>query len=191
MGPSLGWRQSWKCSRYWTVDGSRTERAHSVRKAEGYRRLAAAMEEMVRERVWWSTVSCTGVVLAKETGGWDGGARGAAVGDGYTLGGGTTLGGCTTLGGGITLSGGDAVGVSYEGASALVVFQLVKRSRSLNIYDNCSWWVVVEASLTEQDKKFRAWTILSLGVTSGWVRYAWITSMVSEMMIDLVVAFTT
>ena len=52
----------------------------------------------------------------------------------------------------------------------VMVFQWEKRSRSLDIADICSWWIVVEAYLTVQDKKLRAWTILSLEVTSGWVR---------------------
>ena len=39
--------------------GSRTERAHSVRKANGYRRPAAAMGETVCERVQWATGSFT------------------------------------------------------------------------------------------------------------------------------------
>ena len=71
------------------MDGSRTERAHSVRKADGYWRPAADMGETVRERVQWATGSFTGVDgLGEET---VGRAVGATVGDGYTLGGGTTL----------------------------------------------------------------------------------------------------
>ena len=61
------------------MDGSRTERAHLVSKADGYWRLAADMGEMVCERVRWATGSCTG----------DGCSLG--IGGGSTLGGGTTL----------------------------------------------------------------------------------------------------
>ena len=60
MGPSLGLRQSWRCSRYWPVYGSRIERSHLVRKLDGYRRLEAAMGGTVCERVQWDTGSCTG-----------------------------------------------------------------------------------------------------------------------------------
>ena len=61
------------------MDVSNTERAHLVRKAEGYRRLAADMGETVCERVRWATGSCTG----------DGCSLG--IGYGSTLGVGTTL----------------------------------------------------------------------------------------------------
>ena len=105
--------------------------------------------------------------------------RGDSVGDGSTLVGGTTLGG------------GDTVGVEDGCASAVVVFQLARRLRSLDISESYWWWTVVEEALTEQDRKFREWTILSSGVISGWVRYSWSTLMVSEMMIDLVVESTT
>ena len=75
---------------YWPVDGSRTERAHLVSKAEGYRWLAAAMGEMVCEQVWWDTGSCTGYGCS------------LGIGDVSTLGGGTTL-----FGGGCSLGIGD------------------------------------------------------------------------------------
>ena len=42
------------------MDGPRTERAHLVRKVEGYWQLAADMGEMVCERVRWDTGSFTG-----------------------------------------------------------------------------------------------------------------------------------
>ena len=87
-----------------------------------------------------------------------------ADGDGSTLGGGTTLRGGTTIGGGA------AVGVADVGASAVLVFQWAKLSRSFIISNSCSWWIVLEASLTAQDKNFRACTILSMEVTSSWVR---------------------
>ena len=80
------------------------------------------------------------------------------------------LGGGTTLGGGTILGGGAAVGVADGCASDVLVFQWEKTSRSLDIADSCSWWIFVEDSLTAQDKKFRACTILSSEVTSGWVR---------------------
>ena len=83
----------------------------SVRKAEGYRRLAAAMGETVCNRVRWSTGSCNGERCS------------LGIGDGSTLGGGTTLGG------------GVAVGLSDGGASVVLVFQWAKRSRSLDIAD--------------------------------------------------------
>ena len=138
---------------------------------EEYWRLAAAMAETVCEQVRWATGLCTG----------DGCYLGIA--DGSTLGGGTnldgygfslgivdesTLGGCTTLGGGTTLGvgttfgGGVAVGMADGGVSAVLVFQWAKRSWSLNIADSCLWWIVVEASLTAQDGKFKACRILSL-----------------------------
>ena len=118
------------------------------------------MGEMVCERVWWATGSWTGYALGM---GWAGGVRGAVVGYGCyigiwdvsNLGVGTTLGGVTTLGGGA------AVQMVDGGARAVLVFQWEKRSQSLEIDDSCSWWIVVEVSLTEQDKKFRVWTILS------------------------------
>ena len=71
-----------------------------------------------------------------------GGTEGAAVGDG------STPGGFTTLDGGTTLGGGDFVGATAGVASAVVVFHLVKRLRSLEMADSCSWWTVVAASLT-------------------------------------------
>ena len=61
------------------MDGSRKERAHSVRKSEGYWQLAEAMGETVCEQVRWDTGSCTG----------DGFSLG--IWNGYTLGGGTTI----------------------------------------------------------------------------------------------------
>ena len=57
--------------------------------------------------------------------------------------------------------------------------------------DSCSWCTVVVAYLTAQDRKLRAWTILSLGVTSSWVRYSWSNLIVSEMLMGLVVTSTT
>ena len=135
-----------------------------MRKAEGYRRLAAAIGETVCERVRWDTGSFTGVGCS------------LGIGDGSTLGGGSTLvgDGCSlangdgsTLGGGTNLGGGAAVGLANGGASAVLVFQWAKRSRSLDIAGSCSWWIVMEASFTAQDKKFRACTIMSLEVTSG------------------------
>ena len=57
----------------------------------------------------------------------------------------------------------------------MVVVQLVKRLRSLEMAGSFLWWTVVVASLTAQDRKFRVWMILSSGVTSGWVRYLWST----------------
>ena len=110
-----------------------------MRKAEGYRRLAAARGGTVCERVWWATGSCTR----------DGCSLG--VGDGFTLGGGTTLGG------------GAAAGVADGGASVVLVFQWAKRSQILDIFDSCLLWIAVEASLAAQDKFFRACTILSFG----------------------------
>ena len=127
------------------------------------------MGEMVCERVWWATGSCTG----------DGCSLG--IGDGSTLGGGTTLGGdgCSLgigdgsiLGGGTTFGGGVAVGLAVGGASAVLVFQWAKRSRSLDIADSCLWWIAVEASLTAQDRKLRTCTILFSEVTYSWVRYS-------------------
>ena len=105
-------------------------------------------------------------------------------GDGSTLEGGTTRGGGTTLGGGITFGGGDAARVAYGGVIAVVVFQFVTRSRSLEIANNCSWWVVAEASLTAQDRKFRAWTIFSSRVTSGWVSYVWSILMLTKVLMN-------
>ena len=91
------------------------------------------------------------------------------IGDGYTLGCGTTLGGGTTLGVGTTLGGGAVVGIADGGTSVVLVFQWAKRLRSLDIADSCLWWIFVEAPLMDQDKSFRVCTILSSGVTSGWV----------------------
>ena len=104
------------------------------------------MGEIVHELVRWATGSFTGVGgLGEETVGVTGGA---AVGDGSTLGGGTTLEGVTTLGGGTTLGSRNVVGASAGGASAVVVVQLVKRLRSLEMANSLSWWNVVAASLT-------------------------------------------
>ena len=98
--------------------------------------------------------------------------RGDSVGDRYTIGIGdvSTLGGGTTLGVGTSLGGGNTVGVADGGARAVLVFQWAKRLQSFDISNSFSWWTVVEASLTAQDKKFRAWMIMSLEVTSSWVR---------------------
>ena len=63
------------------MNRSRTDRSHSVMKAEGYRRLAAAIGETVCEQVRWDT--------------------GPFTEDGYALG----IGGVSTLGGGTTLDG--------------------------------------------------------------------------------------
>ena len=146
-----------------------------MRKAEGYRQLAAAMGEMVRERVWLATGSWTGNVLGKVC---TGGVRGDAVGDEYTIGigdesiigGGTTIEYGITLVGGTNLGGGNNVGMKNGGKTAVLVFKWAKRSQSLEISDSFSWWTVVEASLVAQDKFLIAWTILSSEVTSGWVR---------------------
>ena len=48
------------------MDRSRTERAHFVRKAEGYRQMESAMGEMLPERVQCATGSWTGGVLGKD-----------------------------------------------------------------------------------------------------------------------------
>ena len=61
------------------MDVSRIESSHLVRKAEGYRRLAADMGEMMRERVQWDTGSWTEDVYGKV---WGSGVRGDAVGYG-------------------------------------------------------------------------------------------------------------
>ena len=73
----------------------------------------------------------------------------------------------------------------------MVVVQFVKSSQSLETADSCLWCTVVVAYLTAQGGKLRAWTILSLGGTSSWVRYLWSTSIVSEMMMNFIVASTT
>ena len=142
------------------------------------------MGEIVFERVRWVTGSFTivGGFLVDTLCG----TGGAAVWDGCTLGGGTTL------GGGIYLGGGDVVVAAAGGASVVVfVFQLVKRLRVLEMADSCSWCNLLAASLKAQGRRLRAWMIMSSGVTSGWVRYLWSTSIVSEMMMYLVVALTT
>ena len=155
------------------MNGSRIERDHLVRKEEGHWRMVTDMGDTVCERVRWDTGSCTGhgcylgIGDVSTLGGGtalDGNGYSPGIGDGSTLGGGTILGDGTTLGGGV------AVGVVDGGASAVLVFQLVKRSRSLDIADSCSWWIVMEASLMVQDRKFRACTSMSSEVTSGWVR---------------------
>ena len=88
--------------------------------------------------------------------------------------------------------GGDGVvGLLAGGASALVVVQLLKRLWILEMANSCLWCTVVATSLTAKDRKLRAWTILSSRVTSGWVRYSWSTLVLSEIMIDFVVASTT
>ena len=127
------------------------------------------MEEIVRECVWWEMDYFTVVDGLGEDK--VGGTGGAAIGDGCTIGGVTTLGGGNTLGGGTTLGDGDVVGVAAGGASVVVfVVQLVKRLRSLEMDNSCLWRTLVAAFLTAQDRKLRAWTILSSGLTSGWVR---------------------
>ena len=108
------------------MDGSRIERDHLVRKAEGYWQLAAAMGEMVRDHVRWATVSWDGDVLGKD---WSGGVRGDVVGDGSTLG----VGGVSTLGGCTTFGGVNAVEVSDGGAREVLVFQWAKRSQRSEI----------------------------------------------------------
>ena len=99
------------------------------------------MGKTVCERLQWETGSFTRVDgLGEET---VGGAVDAAVGDGSTLGGGTNLGGGTTLGSGTNLGGGDAVGgdgvvgLLDGGASAVVVVQFLKRSRSFEMANSC------------------------------------------------------
>ena len=57
--------------------------------------------------------------------------------------------------------------------------------------DSFSWWTVVAASLTAQDSKLKAWTLMYSGVTSSWARYSWSTSIVSDIMMDFVVSSTT
>ena len=53
----------------------------------------------------------------------------------------STLGGVTTLGGGVSLGGGGggAAGSTAGGVSAVLFFQILNRSRSLEMADNCSW----------------------------------------------------
>ena len=122
-----------------------------------------AMGETVCERMWWETGSFTEVDgLGEETVGM---AVGAAVGDGSTLRGGTTLGDSNAVGGD------GVVGSLAGGASAVVVVNFLKRSRRLEMDDSCLWWTVMAVSLVSQYRKLRAWTILSSGLTSGWVRY--------------------
>ena len=119
------------------MDGSRKERAHLVRKAEGYWWLSAARGEMVCERVRWDTGSCTGDGCSRGIGNGStlgggttnhGGGCSLGIWDGPTLGGGTTLGVGTTLGGGTThgggtaFGGGVAVGLADGGTSAVLVF---------------------------------------------------------------------
>ena len=96
-----------------------------------------------------------------------GGGMGVGIGvaGASTFVGDTTYGGGATLGGGVTLGGswGDAVGA---GVGELVL-QLLSRSRSFAMVSRCSWWAVAGASLKAHNRKLRAWTILSSGVTSG------------------------
>ena len=111
------------------------------------------------ERVRWDTGSCTGdgCSLRIEDGSTLGGVT-TIDGDGCSLG----IGDGTTLGGGTTVGGGVGVGLADGGASAVLVFQWAKMSQSMEIVNSCSWWIVLEVSLTAQDRKLRACTILSL-----------------------------
>ena len=159
------------------MSGTRTERAQSLIRADGKRRLAAAKGDTTdevtmgqRERVRWAMG--LGVVCA-------GGGVGAVFGGVIigTGGGSSTLGGGTAVGGGTTLGGGAACaeGIVGEGgawgrgraAGSSLVFQPVKRSRSLVMASSCSWWAETVASLSAQERKLRAWTIVSSDVTSG------------------------
>ena len=74
---------------------------------------------------------------------------------------------------------------------AVVVVQLLKRSWSLEMDGSCSWWTVVAVYLTAQDRELRAWKIMSSGVNSGWVKYLWSILIVSDIMMNFVVASTT
>ena len=56
------------------------------------------------------------------------------------------------------------------GVDTFLGIQFVKRSRSFEIAMSCSWWKVAGASLTAQERKFKAWTMQSPSVTVGWVR---------------------
>ena len=110
------------------------------------------MGEIVHEYVRWLMGSFAEVdSLGEETVGGNGGAD---VEYESTLAGGTTLGGGITIGYGNTLGGGNVIGVAAGGASTVVVVvQLVKRSRNLEMANSCSWWTVVEAYLTAQERR--------------------------------------
>ena len=117
------------------MDGSSTERAHLVRKADGYWWPAASKEETFCERVQWDTGSFTGVDgLGEET---LEGSVGASFGGWSTLGGGTTLGDGTTLGGVDAVGCDGVVGSLDGGVITVVVVQLLKRSRSLEMANSC------------------------------------------------------
>ena len=66
---------------------------------------------------------------------------GTASGADSTLECGNTLGGGTTPGGGVALGGdgGDAVGLAPRGFSMVLVFQLLNRSRRLDMAERCLW----------------------------------------------------
>ena len=105
-----------------------------------------------------------------------------------TLGGYTTLGGGFTLGGGPTLVGGVRLGVesTLEGwadigrgmigggtkggiSEPVSGFQAPKKYRSLEITSCWLWCAVAGASLMAHERKLRAWTMHSLGVSVGWL----------------------
>ena len=56
------------------------------------------------------------------------------------------------------------------GVRFLDVFQLEKILRSLDMAESCSWWMASGASEIAQERKLRAFTMISDGDTVGWVR---------------------
>ena len=90
----------------------------------------------------------------------------STLGGGSKIGGGSTFGDVVCLGVGSTIGGWDGKGIS-EVADG---FQYPKRSRSLARAYSWSWCDVARASLIENGRNLRAWTIRSSGVSVGWLR---------------------
>ena len=114
------------------------------------------------------------------------------------IGGGITLGGGTAIGDGVSIVGIDVTGIivwtryfpvvwrsvgfflisrcdggemyGTTGGMGVLGIQLVNSSWILYISVNYSWWLVAGVSLIEQERKLRAWMILSSAETMGWIR---------------------
>ena len=65
-------------------------------------------------------------------------------------------------------AGGEMYGTT--GGMGVLGIQLVNSSWILYISVNYSWWLVAGVSLIEQERKLRAWMILSSAETMGWIR---------------------
>ena len=79
--------------------------------------------------------------------------------------------GTVRVGGGVGVLATGGTGELGGGVIVGVGIQFVKILRSFETAVSCLWWMAARASLIIQERRWRAWTMRSLSLTVGLVRY--------------------